>query len=91
MGDFIRISRILNNISRFIQSYAALRSIKHIKSGEDDILIEFWSIKIASVVDRFDRKPYWKLEIIASYVFLILDITNAMIILEHVDMIESPL
>ena len=35
VGDLIRISRTLNNISRFIQSNAAFSSMKHTKSGLD--------------------------------------------------------
>ena len=91
MGDLIRISRILNNISRLIQSYAAFKSIKQIYKGLGDILIAFCKIKIASVVDLLDLKPNWQFEIMFSYVSHILDITIDIIIFEQVAIMERPL
>ena len=91
MGDLIRISRTLNNISRLIQSYAAFKSINQINKGVCDTLIAFCKIKIASVVDLLDRKPNWQLEINFSYVSLILEITTEIMILEQVAIIERPL
>ena len=91
MGEFNRISRILKSISLLIQSYAALRSIKHMNNGEDEIFIARCKINIASVVDLLQRKPNWELDIIVSYAVLILDITNAVITLEQVAIIDRPL
>ena len=91
MGDLIRISKTLNSISLLIQSYAAFKSIKQINNGLGDILIAFYKIKIASVVDLFDRKPNWLFEIKFSYVSLILEITIDMTIFEQVAIIERPL
>ena len=91
MGELIWISKTLNNISRIIQSYAAFKSIKQINKGVCDTLIAFCRIKIASVVDLFDRKPNWQFEINFSYVSQILEITIDMIIFEQVAIIERPL
>ena len=38
MGDLIGIFKILNRVSRFIQSYAAFRLMEHKNSGLDDKL-----------------------------------------------------
>ena len=85
------ISKTLNTISRLIQSYAAFKSIKQTNNGSDDKLMEFCRMYIASVVERLQRKPNWLLDIILSYVSLILEITIEMIIFEHVAVIERPL
>ena len=53
--------------------------------------MEFYKIKIASVVDRFDLKPNWQFDMIFSYAFVILFTTNYASILEHVDIMDNPL
>ena len=78
-------------MSRFNQSYAAFKSIKHRKGGLDEIFIEFCRIKIASVIDRFDLQPNWEFDINFPYAFLILAITKYAKILKHVEIIERPL